>query len=89
MMMDEEISVIDGDEGKLLSQLVWVGGIGKLTEFSPLLGFLRALPLGGLKYQYYLYYLSCTCCLFYFASHSPGDPTARPSILASGLCFDS
>ena len=45
MMMDEEISVIDGDEGKFLSQLVWVGGIGKLTEFSPLLGFLRALPL--------------------------------------------
>ena len=67
MMMDEEISVIDGDEGKFLSQLVWVGGIGKLTEFSPLLGFLRALPLGGLKYPYYLYYLSCTYCLFYFA----------------------
>ena len=56
-MMDEEISVIDGDEGKLLSQLVRVGGIGKLTEVSPLLEFLRALPLGGLKYQCYLSFL--------------------------------
>lgn len=44
--------MIDGDEGKLLGQLVqfcvgwWVGEL--LTEFCPVLGFLRALLLGGL-----------------------------------------
>jgi hypothetical protein len=27
MMMDEEISVIDGDEGKSWVNFVWVGGI--------------------------------------------------------------
>lgn len=61
-MMDEEISVIDGDEGKLLSKLVqfvWSGGIGELSEFCPFLGFLRALPLGGLKYQYSICFFSC------------------------------
>lgn len=53
MMMDEEISVIDGDEGKLLGELVqfvWGGGFGVLLiKFCPILGFVRALPLGGLK----------------------------------------
>lgn len=37
MMMDEEISVIDGDEGKHLGHLVqfaWGGGFGELlTDF--------------------------------------------------------
>ena len=93
MMMDEEISVIDGDEGKLLDELVqflWGGVFGVLlTKFCPILGFVRALPSGGLKYEHYLYYFSCISCSFNFGSHSPGNPTARPSVLASRLCSDS
>lgn len=51
---------------------MWGGGVGELlTEFYPILGFLRALPLGGLKCQYYLCHLSCT------SVHSTLLPTAQ------------